>query len=91
MIDRKKIDAMPDEEKREFLSWLEDLVKYVKIRLGIYHPSEDDIEATAEESVPSDPVGDVIIMDHKKKQELAGRRKSGWTSIGFGKVDDRHV
>lgn len=41
---------------------------------------------------PKDPVGDVIIEGLKQNQRQAMiPRKSGWMSIGFGKVDDKHI
>jgi hypothetical protein len=43
---------------------------------------------------PADPVGDVIILNHKMQQLKAGlpRKTSGWTSVSLpDRVDDRHI
>jgi hypothetical protein len=85
MLDPESIDAMSKEEQTDLLAWLEDLVKYVRLKLGIAQEEE--------KKESNDPVGDIVAIDHKDKQAKAtsGRKPSGWLSIGFGKVDDRHV
>ncbi len=90
MLDPETIDRMSREEQADLLAWLEDLVKYVKLKLGI----ETDAQPKSTGRVSDDPVGDLIIMDHKKRQDKAGsgRKPSGWVSVGFNKeADDRHV
>ena len=84
-LDRETIDVMSDVERTDLLALLEDMVKYLKLKLGV-----NDIQPT---SRPVDTVGDVIIQGHKIQQEQAmrPRKRSGWTSIGMGKADDKHV
>ena len=100
MLDHESIDAMSDEERGELLVWLEALEKYVRAKLGLPDPSlvEKSLADERESQVEhSDPVGDIIIEDHKLKQLKAGqvRRTSGWMTgangSAIGKVDDKHV
>ncbi len=96
MLDPDSIDQMSNDEQAELLAWLEDMVKYVKLKLGI--ETEAKPRSTLQVSDDpvgdiEDPVGDIVIQDHKQQQtkSMSGRKPSGWTNIGFGKVDDKHV
>lgn len=84
MLDLETINQMSREDQVDLLAWLEDLVKYVRMKLG------RDQEVAPR---PADPVGDIVITYHKKQQANAslGRKPSGWMSVGFGKCDDKHV
>ncbi len=90
MLDPETIDNMSREEHEELLDWLETLVKYVKMKLGI----ETETKPKSAGHASDDPVGDLIILDHKKRQDKSSswRKPSGWTSVGFDRnVDDKHV
>ncbi len=90
MLDPETIDNMSREERSDLLAWLEDLVKYVKLKLGI----ATDAKPESTGQVSDDPVGDIVIQEHKHQQakSMSGRKASGWVSVGFNKeADDRHV
>ncbi len=59
------------------------------MKLGI----ETEANPKSTGQVSNDPVGDIVIQDHRQQQTkaMSGRKPSGWTNIGFGKVDDKHV
>ena len=80
-LDPESIDRLNDSKKRELLEWLRELVVYVENSLGI----------TCTPIVP-DPVMDQIIGSLKSKQRMASKpSKPGWMSVGFTKVDDKHI
>jgi hypothetical protein len=83
MLDPETIDGMSSEEQTDLLAWLEDLVKYVRLKLG-----RDSVEKEF-----TDPVGDIVLQDHKDNQAkaMSGRKPRGWLRLGFGRVDDKHV
>lgn len=99
MLDKESIDALSQDELSDLHGWLADVVKYVRAKLGKdaetetmvdILPDKKDADVPAD-SVP-DPVGDVIIAGHKKKQDRASSpRRSGWMNVAYGKEDDRHV
>ncbi len=94
MLDPETIDRMSKEEQSDLLAWLEDLVKYVKLKLGIETAAKPKTESDDPVGDIEDPVGDMVIQDHKQQQAkaMSGRKPSGWVSVGFGRhIDDKHV
>jgi hypothetical protein len=78
-LDPESIDRLNEEQHRELLVWLRDLVTYVENKLGI------------PKIISKDPIMERIIADHKVQQRKMARVRPGWMSVGLEKVDDKHV
>ena len=78
-LDPESIDRLNEEQHRELLAWLRDLVTYVENKLGI------------PKIISKDPVMERIIADHKIQQRKMARVRPSWMSMETGKADDRHV
>jgi hypothetical protein len=92
-IDTSEIDLITDpKERADFITWLRNILYYAERRFGMSASDDPPLEPP---TVPApDPVGDVIILNHKQQQAKAmiQRRSSGWISVSLpSKVDDRHV
>jgi hypothetical protein len=80
-LDPESIDRLNDSKKHELLDWLRELVIYVENSLGL--PAAE---------IRADPVMDQIIGTLKAKQRKASKAsRPSWMSVGFTKVDDKHV
>jgi hypothetical protein len=94
-VDSDQISRKTDpEELRGLESVLKAFLQLVHKFQGRPDASEEPSSDQVKDDPESDPVGDVIILNHKQQQAKAslGRRNSGWMSTGYpAKVDDRHV
>ena len=78
-LDPESIDSLNEEQQRELLAWLRDLVTYVENKLGV------------PKVISKDPILERIIADHKVQQRKMSRIRPSWMSVGLEKADDKHV
>ena len=78
-LSQEAIDSLSEDQQRELLAWLRDLVTYVETKLGVLDAGVHD------------PIMERIIADHKQQQRKIGRIRPSWMSVAYEKTDDRHV